>query len=333
MNKQATKKNPVASLGREIRLIEQEVNNQSTKKTEQERPGKQAAFAELITDKLFLKEIELLQSLPAFKEYELSAKDIVIIAHLWSDHLTSPGRGLSWDDLCMRTGMDIYETNACLSYIADLYKRKIINIDNKQWHPSTVSPFDIIGSEISLNINLLIKIFDYNIKNDIEHNLAKKWENNDIFLRDLFYCMKTVMFYAGSDNAITYWRDQPKFEVDNLIFSIQPLIQRMKEAADTLNIAQMVRKLKLDDTEIMILLIVIYSDSMALEQIEAGIFLQMFSRNDKEYNHNAQYLEPESRLISGKLIRIYPDIRGRFIRQITPTPRLLWALKGNIKKR
>lgn len=329
MNSCAAQNNPISILGRVIRLIEKEDSDLSSEKTSQESSGEKSNI-----DKLLLKEIELFQSLPSFEEYDLSSKDILIITHLWSNHLSSPFRGICWDDLCKKAGIDLYDTNVCLSYIQDLYRRKVIDIENKQWHPSFNSPFDIIGSEISLKKELLVRIFNYNVRDDIENNLAEKWEHIDIFLRDLFYSMKIIMYHMGCDIAISYWRDPPKFEIDNLISHLQPLIQRLKEAPDTLKIAQLVRRLCLDDREIMILLIVIYCNTMELEQIEAGMFLQIISRNDQEYNHNAQYLEPDSRLISGKLIRICPDIRTRFIRRIAPTPGLLRVLKksSNMKR-
>ena len=71
-------------------------------------------------------QIHAIMTHPRFCDYELTNRDVSVIALLWKRYIDCIGAVSSWNVICCEAGMDIYTTNECLEYISDLLDRNII---------------------------------------------------------------------------------------------------------------------------------------------------------------------------------------------------------------
>jgi len=238
---------------------------------------------------------------PDFTCYCLNTCDILCMASLWKKHLENINGGLGWNALCSEIGMDPLETTSCLIYIESLLDRRIISFDENVKSDYHVNPIVILTGEFVLNGELILKILGRSIPLEIEKMLAPIWRSNSDFIFDLKLCLNTIFNCFGEADS-SYRRKGKTMQAGIFFKCINPLLNKLKDASETLTVHRMIVDNHLDELEICIFMLVLYTQLTQDDCISDLELLSIISGSSAESKEYARYISPGSRLISNGII-------------------------------
>lgn len=248
-------------------------------------------------------EISLLISHPDFLQYKLTNIDVLCIAQLWKKHLNSTGSSTSWSDLCAEIGMNILDTNVCLEYIISLLERRIISFDENVTSDYHINPIILLSAEYVLHSELILKILGRNIPQELNRLIAVDWEKDSDFMYDFKLCMET-MFNCFGEIDTSYRRKGKTLQPDVFYKCLRPLLDRLSGAKKGLAITKLIDENQLTETEICILLLVLYVQLTQDNNISDRELLQIICRNSYEHKQITYYLAHNGKLLKDGLIEI-----------------------------
>ena len=251
-----------------------------------------------------MKELSTFSSQPLLKSYQLSADDVKSIALLWANSINNMAKTFSWYELCDKIGLNKFQTNKCLDYIRSLCERRIIFIEDLETFRESPDDFDILENDIKLTKEIIVRILGRSIPDEIARDLSPAWENNQQFLLDLKLSLEKIFKCFTSCTRSKKGRviNTGTLHPDNLLDSLQPIIERLTNSEERLSIATTFRRYELDRREMIILLLVIYFDLILDDPIEREELLNLIGSDKNTCNGFSSHLHNDSKLFTNNLI-------------------------------
>jgi len=246
-------------------------------------------------------EMSLLITHPDFIDYRLTNIDVLCIAQLWKKHLDSISASTTWNNLCCEVGLNILNTNVCLEYISSLLERNIISFDENITSDYQINPIILLSAEYLLNSELILKILGRSIPQEIDRLIAANWECDSDFIYDLKLCMNT-MFSCFGEIDTSYRRKGKTMQSDMFYKCIKPLLKRLLNTNNNLAVTKLIHEHQLTETEICILLLVLYTQLTQDDHISDRELLLIICHNSNEHKQYTDYLTHNGKLLSLGLI-------------------------------
>src|SRR5690554_2153868 len=89
-------------------------------------------------------------NLPEFSRYQLTERDVLVVAVLWQDYLDKQKHGLTLSEICQKTNLDIFDFNSCVDFFQSLLNRKILRFNPRKRRKSNISPFNLLHYDYRL---------------------------------------------------------------------------------------------------------------------------------------------------------------------------------------
>jgi AAA+ superfamily predicted ATPase len=248
-------------------------------------------------------EMSLLITHPDFIEYKLTHIDVLCIAQLWKKHLDSISSSLAWNTLSSGVGLNILSTNTCLDYIISLLERNIIAFDENIKSDYHINPIILLSAEYVLNSELILKILGRIIPQEIDKLISSNWQSDLDFIYDLKQCMGT-MFNCFGEIDTNYRRKGKTMQSHMFYKCIRPLLGKLSKQTSSLAITKLIHEHQLDEIEVCILLLVLYTQLTQDDNISERELLLIICKDSLEHKQYTDYLTLNGKLLKQGLLEI-----------------------------
>lgn len=256
----------------------------------------------IATDKVakpkeFTKHIRQLITHSQFKQYKLSAQDVIVIADLWHYHLEFTGRTSGWSSICLSAKIDTYKVSDCLDYITSLLERNIISFDEKITGNYYLNPMILQSAEYTLSKEFTLRIMGRDLMADLELCLKDVWQDNQDFLHDL-----RLIFDLAYDSFAELGHRFSQLEYPILSTCLNLLKDRIISAHNSLGIKALALRYGLSENHIYIILVTLYHQLHRDDRITEPDLILSLAPDPRERWLLLKQLNDDSLLISEGLI-------------------------------
>lgn len=203
--------------------------------------------------KILNKHIRCLIKHPLFEKYNLTHPDVMVIADLWHYHLELPGRGSSLSSICFSAKIKRHRISECFDYLTSLLERNIICFDEKITGNYYLNPLILQSAEFTLSKEITLRILGRDLYADLDLCMKEEWQDNDDFLSDLRLIFDLCYHSFGE-----LGNRSPVLEYPILSSCLNLMKLRILSAPDTLGIKSLVNKHSLSESQLYIILVVMY---------------------------------------------------------------------------
>jgi hypothetical protein len=233
------------------------------------------------------------------QSYKLSYKDAMAVTILWQKYLKYRFGGMSWDDLCDEIDLDTSDINCCFAFIESLIKRKIARFEKTSGRIKSLDFMRIIANDLVLRKDFVLKILGRDIVKEIDEKLPPGWDSDRNLFSDLFPAISLIFeSYAECDDITSFNPRRHTFEVESLNQCVKLFTRRFKRKRKIPELIRAYYLAEMESLELTLLLLVAYFEVYEKEETSEEELLDLLSKNDKERLLYANYLRPDSKLIS-----------------------------------
>lgn len=234
---------------------------------------------------------------PLFEKYRLTHQDVRVIAALWQHHLEQPGRGSDWLFISASAGIKSHKVMDCLDYLYDLLERGIVCFDERISGDYHLNPVILQAAEFTLGKDIILRIMGKDLFQELKQSLKDVWLTNDDFLCDLRLifdkCYKSFG-EIGSRSMV--------LEHQILSTCLSILMDRINSTQHPLGIKDLMNEHKLDNSELAILLVVLYHRLSGYESISEPDLLFSLASDNRQSAHYLELFSESSTLVSKGII-------------------------------
>ncbi len=289
-----------------LRIQEKEPDNEQNSGFEAENPERKVKKGD---SNALLQQIRSFIQYPSFEEYSLTEKDVLAIAFLWQEHLEQTGRGIKWSEICGSVQLDILRIKECLEYVIGLLERQIISFDERTNGNYYLNPLILQTAEFTLDTCFTLKVLGRNLGSELSQVLSQQWDTDEDFLSDLKLlfdlCHSSFGEYGGRSH-----RRGLQLEAGIVTICLDLIKTRIREAGAKTGIGQFVKQQELSDTELSILLLVMYRQLCTEECISEQSLIEALSVDPRDSRSLQKMIDSKSKLVTKGLIERQ---HGRYI--------------------
>ncbi len=244
-----------------------------------------------------LEQIHSFIQYPSFEEYSLAEQDVLAIAFLWHEHLEQTGRGVNWAEICSSVQLDTLRVKECLDYVISLLERKIISFDEQISGNYYLNPLILQTAEFALNTCFTLKVMNRDLRGELAQELSENWDTDEDFLSDLKLifdlCHSSFGEYAGRSH-----RRGLQLEAGIVAICLEIIKARIEESGDKIGIGRFVKQQKLCDTELSILLLIIYHQLGTQDCISEQSLISALSVDPRDFWPMQKLIDSKSKLVT-----------------------------------
>lgn len=239
---------------------------------------------------------------PQLLAYELTGKDAMIIANLWSRKAQGRSETLSWNEL-IKNGLKSKDgLPEALSYLATLLDRDIVFDENNCTLNHHNDPCILFKGDYRLHTQFSYDLMGNNIADKIDSILSLAWESTKQINGDL---VKSRHILMKSFDELDDDPDDPSYHYKHLRNAMQPVFGRLAKAKTDLPMIKFIREHELSDIDIFVLFWV-YASNLLNESCSIILLLNMISWDYQDRLNKLTYFSCES-----KLPKLGLDCNGR----------------------
>ncbi|MDD2423224.1 MAG: ATP-binding protein [Candidatus Cloacimonetes bacterium] len=285
-----------------LKTLKKELDEEQGSEPEAGQPGRKLQRG---TGRGLTKQIHSFIQYPSFEGYALSKQDVLAIAFLWEEHLEQVGRGVSWTEICGSVQLDTLRVKDCLEYVISLLERKIISFDEQISGNYYLNPLILQTAEFALNTCFTLRVMGRDLRGELAQELSEKWDTDEDFLSDLKLifdlCHSSFGEYGGRSH-----RRGLQLEAGIVAICLEIIKARIVESGDKIGIGRFVKQQKLCDTELSILLLIIYHQTGREECISEQNLISALSVDPRDFWRMQKLIDSKSKLVTEGIIQRRP---------------------------
>ncbi|MCB5287802.1 MAG: ATP-binding protein [Candidatus Cloacimonetes bacterium] len=295
---------PLDILQKLIRLktFEKELDDEQGSGPETEQQGRKLLRG---NGRAFTKHIHSFIQYPSFQEYALSKQDVLVIAFLWQEHLEQTGRGVNWTEICGSVQLDALRVKDCLDYVLSLLERQIISFDEQISGNYYLNPLILQTAEFTLNTCFTLQVMGRDLRGELAQELSEKWDTDEDFLSDLKLIFDLCHSSFGEYRGRSRGRGL-QLEAGIATICLEIIKTRIRKSGDKLGIGRLVKQQELCDTELSILLLIIYHQTGREECISEQSLVSALSVDPRDFWRLQRMIDSKSRLVTEGVIQRRP---------------------------